>query len=161
LFGSMALWPHRERERLPAQIAGLLRKVGAFLEASVGGTPRAALAARRESGLAHANADAAFDRFLDEPHTAEEAEALMALLSHSRRLVGAIAGMSAAGSITPEQAAAAKSALEALAAAAAARRPPPPLPDLSQAERLQRPIEVIHSALTRIANPTLKDPTRN
>jgi uncharacterized membrane protein YccC len=151
LFGSMALWPHRERERLPGQIAALLLKVRDFLQASVSGTPQAALAARRESGLAHANADAAFDRFLDEPHTAEEAEALMALLSHSRRLVGAIAGMSAAGLITPEQAVAAKAALEALATAAAERRTPPPLPDLSQAERLQRPLEVIHSALTRLA----------
>ncbi len=151
LFGSMALWPHRERERLPGQIAALLLKVRDFLQASVSGTPQAALAARRESGLAHANADAAFDRFLDEPHTAEEAEALMALLSHSRRLVGAIAGMSAAGLITPEQAAAAKAALEALATAAAERRTPPPLPHLSQAERLQRPLEVIHSALTRLA----------
>ncbi len=135
LFGSYAFWPHREREQLPA----------------------APPAARREAGLALANADAAFERFLDEAHTDVESEALMAVRSQSRRLVGAIGALSAGGRIDDELAPAARQvegALAELASAAEESRLPIPLPQLKatpQGERLVRPMEVIHSALARLA----------
>ena len=150
LAGSYALWPHRERERLPALLAAVLRRTKKLLEA-----PSAE--ARREVGLALTNADAAFERFLDETHADAEVEALMAVRSQSRRLVGAIVALSPQGRYPPELSAAAQQigqALEQMAEAAERRRIPPPLPPLpAGAERLVRPVEVIHSALARLAEP--------
>lgn len=156
LFGSYALWPQRERERLPAALGEVLRTTRRVLESARSGAPLQA--ARREAGLALANADAAFERFLDEAHRPQEAEAMMAVRSQSRRLVGAIVALTATGSFPPELGSAARQideALDALAAAARDGRAPPPLPALSaapQGERLARPVEVIHSALSRLAS---------
>jgi uncharacterized membrane protein YccC len=154
LVGAYA-WPQRERERLPAMLAQVLRSTRALLESALAGVP--SHLARREAGLALANADAAFERFLDEGHTDAEAEALMAVRSQARRLVGAITALSAGGRMDEELAPAARqieAALDQLASAAEERRPPLPLPKFPagpQAERLLRPVEVIHSALTRLA----------
>jgi uncharacterized membrane protein YccC len=91
LVGAYAFWPARERDLLPAQVAALLRKVRAYLQSALAGAPSEQ--ARREAGLSLANADAAFERFLDEPHRDDEVEALMALRGSTRRLVGAIASL--------------------------------------------------------------------
>ena len=154
VVGSYALWPHRERERLPAVLAAVLRRTRELLGSALEGAPSPA--ARREVGLALTNADAAFERFLDEPHTDAEVEALMAVRSQSRRLVGAIVALSAPGRFPPELSGAAaqvESALDSLAAATEQGQPPPalqPLPPAPRAERLARPVEVIHSALARL-----------
>jgi len=154
LLGAYA-WPQRERERLPAALAKVLRSTRALLESALAGAP--SHEARREAGLALANADAAFERFLDEEHTDAEAEALMAVRSQARRLVGAITALSAGGRIADALVPAARLievALEELAAAAEESRPPLPLPKLPadhQTPRLLRPVEVIHAALARLA----------
>src|SRR5262249_13429180 len=83
ILGSYTLWPHSERNRLPALLATVLRQTKALLE-----KPSADV--RREVGLALTNADAAFERLLDERPTDAEVEAVMAVRSMSRRLVGAI-----------------------------------------------------------------------
>ena len=144
LVGAYAFWPAREREILPAQLGALLRKVKAYLTSPTEN-------ARREAGFALANMDVAFERFLDEPHRDDEVEALMALRSSTRRLVGAIASLPA----IPEEVRGLDGVLESLAVAAQSRQRPPPLPDLPrtpQTERLVRPVEVIQSALTRLAS---------
>ena len=155
LFGSYALWPHRERDRLPAALSAVLRATRALLAAALDGQDLAA--PRREVGLALANADAAFERFLDEPHDDGEAEAVMAVRAQSRRLVGAIIALSSAGRFPPELGELARqieAALDALSTAAQELRPPAPLPALAaspQGERLARPVEVIQAALGRLA----------
>ena len=150
LVGAYAFWPARERELLPGQIAALLRKVRAYLSSALAGAPSEQ--ARREAGLLLANADAAFERFLDEPHRDDEVEALMGLKAAARRLIGAIASLSAAPGELHHAGEQLSDALESLAAASEARQAPPPLPPLPrtpQTERLVRPVEVIHSALSR------------
>ena len=142
VVGSYALWPHKERERLPEVLAAVLQRTRALLADP---SPPA----RREVGLALTNADAAFERFLDEPHTPAEAEALMAVRSQSRRLVGAILSLAAAGELPRAEA---EKALDGLEQAAVQRKPPPPLPKVPQ-ERLARPLEVIHAALSRLGEP--------
>ena len=156
LVGSYALWPDREREQLPVALARVLRSTRALLEAAIAGVPLQP--ARREAGLALGNADASFERFLDEGHDDHEAEALMAIRSQARRLVGAIAALSAGGGRLPDELAPAarelSAALEQLATAAEELQPPiplPRLPEVPQVERLLRPIEVIHAALGRLA----------
>lgn len=152
LVGSFALWPHRERGRLPAALAKVLRTTRQLLDSAQQGS--LSHDARREVGLALANADAAFERFLDEAHTDVEAEAMMAVRSQSRRLVGAIVALSAGGKLPPEAARQVGIALDALASAAEDRRPPkalPSLPAAPQGARLLGPVEVIHAALTRLA----------
>ena len=152
LVGSFALWPHRERGRLPAALASVLRRTGQLLNSAQQGL--VSYDARREVGLALANADAAFERFLDEPHTDVESEAMMAVRSQSRRLVGAIVALSTGGNLPPEAARQVGIALDALATAAEERRAPPPMPSLPaapQCARLLRPVEVIHAALARLA----------
>ncbi len=146
-----ALWPSRERERLPAALADVLRKTAQLLISARTGP--LSYPARREVGLALANADAAFERFLDEGHTDLEAEAMMAVRSQSRRLVGAIVALSAAGTLSAETARPIETVLDGLASAAEAHRPPPALPTLpatAPGERLRGPIEVIHAALGRL-----------
>src|SRR5205823_11277101 len=119
LVGSYGFWPHRERDRLPAALAQVLRAVRTLLEAAVAG--KAIAGPRREVGLALANADAGFERFLDETHEDHEAEALMAVRSQARRLAGAIVALSAGGRIPDELVPAAhytSAALEAMAVVA-------------------------------------------
>ena len=152
LVGSFALWPVRERERLPAALANVLRRTRQLLNSSRQGP--LSYPDRREVGLALANADAAFERFLDEEHTDLESEAMMAVRSQSRRLVGAIVALSAAGNLAAETAQPIEIALDCLASAAEARQVPPALPTLPEGapgERLRGPVEVIHAALGRLA----------
>lgn len=152
LAGSFALWPNRERDRLPAALASVLRKTAQLLSSARQGP--LSYPARREVGLALANADAAFERFLDEGHTDLESEAMMAVRSQTRRLVGAIVALAAAGNLSPEAARQIELALEGLASAAQARTQPPPLPTLPLSppgERLRGPVEVIHAALSRLS----------
>jgi uncharacterized membrane protein YccC len=150
ILGSYALWPHRERDRLPSLLATVLRQTRSLLE-----KPSADV--RREVGLALTNADAAFERFLDERPTDAEVEAVMAVRSMSRRLVGAVVALSQQGSFPAGLAPAAEqigAALEQMAAAAEKVEKPPPLAPLPrEAERLARPVEVIHAALARLAEP--------
>jgi uncharacterized membrane protein YccC len=145
VFGSYVLWPHRERERLPALLATVLRHTKKLLEIP---SPEV----RREVGLALTNTDAAFERFLDEAHSDAEVEALMAFRSQSRRLVGAIVALSSEGRV--EGVERIGRALDEMAAAVENRQQPPPLAPLEQEpERLARPVEVIHSGLMRLAEP--------
>ena len=152
LVGSFALWPHHERERLPAALAKVLRTTRQLLNSARQGS--LSYDARREVGLALANAAAAFERFLDEAHTDVESEAMMAVVSQSRRLVGAIVALSAGGNLPPETATQFGMALDALASAAEERRRPAALPSLPAGllgARLRGPVEVIHAALARLA----------
>ena len=152
LIGSFALWPHRERDRMPGALAEVLRRTRQLLNSAQQGP--LSYEARREVGLALANADAAFERFLDEDHTDLESEAMMAVRSQARRLVGAIVALSARGSLAPETALSVGLALDALTLSAERRSPPPGLPSLPAGppgERLRGPVEIIHAALSRLA----------
>ena len=86
-----------------------------------------------------------------------EAEALMAIRSQLRRIAGAIVALSAGGRLPDALLPAVQAAADALAVMAQAveeGRPPPPLapfPTSLHAERLARPVEVIHGALGRLA----------
>jgi uncharacterized membrane protein YccC len=151
LVGSYALWPNVERGRLPATLAAVLRRAKAVVRAALEGAPLAP--ARREAGVTLANADAAFERFLDEAHRDDEVEALMAIRSQTRRLLGAVAALSASGTLPRETAAQVERSLEELAAAIERRAPPPPLPAFppgAEADRIVRPVEIIHSAVSRL-----------
>lgn len=144
------VWPHRERDRLPALLASVLRQTKKLLE-----TPSAEV--RREVGLALTNTDAAFERYLDERPTPAEVEAVMAVRSQSRRLVGAIVALSSEGPL--EGVERIGQALDQMAASAEKGEKPRPLPPLpAVAERLARPVEVIHKALTRFAEPFAPPP---
>ncbi|MCA1826465.1 MAG: FUSC family protein [Myxococcales bacterium] len=101
-------FPHRERERLPSLLAAAVRQTKKLLE-----TPSAEI--RREVGLLLTNADSAFERFLDEGPTSSEVEAVMAIRSQLRRLVGAILSLSPEGRIRPELSDAARQIGQALA----------------------------------------------
>lgn len=158
---SRLFWPNWERERLPAQLAQLLRSDGAFAREAL--TAGAALAAvRRHAGLAAANAETSLQRFLDEPHDPARVEPLMALLAYSRRFTAAVAAFAAEGvAPAPQHARAVEAALEELAQAVAQGRKPAALPPLDLAaldarqaghlEALERPLRVMASALGHLA----------
>ena len=161
---SQLFWPSWERERLPAQLAALLRSDGAFARAALGREDAAVVASvRRQAGLAAANAEASLQRFFDEPHDPARTEPLMALLAYSRRFTASLAAFVAddGAAPLPSHARELESALEELAQAAATGRKPAPLPPLSLAglderraahlEAIDRSLRVLASALDRLA----------
>ncbi len=162
-LASQLFWPSWERERLPAQLAALLRSDGALARAALSqADPGGIASVRRQAGIAAANAEASLQRFFDEPHDPARTEPLMALLAYSRRLTAGVAAFVAAGAPpAPLHARAFESALEELAQAAAAGRKPAALPPLELAgldpqqaghlESVDRPLRVLASALERLA----------
>ena len=155
LLGAHLLWPSWERERLPRVLAAMLRLDAAYLVAvAAGAGAPATLAARRESGLCHANADASLQRLLSEPHDFARIEPLMAIIAMSRRLTGAITAIDASGRKVPAELSAQLAAsLEDLARAASGA-PLSPLVEMHAEpplDRLQRPVEVLHAALARLS----------
>ncbi len=157
---SRLLWPSWERERMPLQLAALLRSDGAFARAALSQQDTAA--ARRGAGIEAVNAEAALQRFLDEPHDPARAEPLMALLAYSRRFTARLAAFAADDvQPLPVHAESLAAALEELARAAGASRKPGALAPLSLAgldarqaghiEALDRPLRVLASALDRFA----------
>jgi uncharacterized membrane protein YccC len=157
LAGALALWPTRELERMPSLVAAVLRANLAYLQAILRReTPDAAAAARRQIGLATANAEAALQRLIGEAPPAGRLEPLMALVAVSRRLSAAITAL-AAEPPAPERSAALEEALGGLADAAQAGVAPGPLPPLDggaatdPAHRLAWLLRVVHSALARLA----------
>src|SRR5207248_5629381 len=69
LLGGLTLWPTRELERMPTQLAAVLETLRGYLRAGLlEKVPAMAVAARRRLGVAAANAEAALQRLLGEPH---------------------------------------------------------------------------------------------
>ena len=162
---SRLFWPSWERERLPEQLAALLRSDGALARAALSpATPDAIAAARRQAGIAALNAEASLQRFFDEPHDPARTEPLMALLAYSRRFTAGLAAFVADDApAAPVHAGALAEALERLARAAATGREPPGLPPLARdglapaqavhLEGLDRSLRVMASALERLVKP--------
>lgn len=155
LLGAHFLWPSWERKRLPQVIADMLQRDANYLRAvAASADPALTLAARRECGLCHANADASLQRLLAEPHDPARVEPVMALIAMSRRLTGAITALHAAGRDLPAELTSRLAlSLEGLSRAATGA----PLPSLVERhvepplDRLQRPVEVLHAALARLS----------
>ena len=157
---AQVLWPSHEDERLPERLALLFQRLREYLDLVLA-DPSSEPRARRAFGLAAANADASFQRHLGESaEPAERIEAFMAVLTYARRLRNSIA-LAAAQPGAPDLRArrpALEAALEELRDAARARRIPGPLPAIDgtspAAMRLARQLEIIRSALERLASGT-------
>ena len=156
LAGALMLWPTRELERMPALIAAVLRANRAYLAAVLGGQGAGTMvAARRRTGLATANAEAALQRLMNEAEPAA-LEPLMALVAYARRLSASITALASAPP-PPPLAERFGQTLTGLADSAEEGTAPPPLPPLDDprasepAQRLARQLRVVQSALARLA----------
>jgi uncharacterized membrane protein YccC len=175
LFG-IVLWPSWERARLPAQLAALLKAARALLDTvnpdHPGDLPQARRA-RRHLGLALANAESTFQRFLGEPHDPKQVQATMALLVGARRMAGlliSLAGAAGAGPLPSSdraQIAAMIETLDGLADAVSSSQTPAPLPAGISTEslpmapgahaqllaRISRQLALLHLAADRLLKP--------
>jgi uncharacterized membrane protein YccC len=178
LVGARLLWPTPEWSRLPSYMADSLRANRDYLHAVIqrfaDRSPRAGRAlreARRQCGLAVANADESFQRLLGE-HRGSDAELapLMTFLTYTRRLTASTAALAVsrhtadpgAEPVLRPFAEAAERVLDDLAFAVVAHRAPAPLPPLLQpggeglplspvltvrTERLARHLKTLHDAI--------------
>jgi uncharacterized membrane protein YccC len=172
LLAAHFLWPTWEREQVPGHLAALLEAERSYLRAiaAQGHDARAVAAARRQLGLAHANAEASFQRLLAERNDPETIEAIMSLLAWSRRLAGSANAVWHAlererpGPADSLYAAALDEALAGLADAVAhsrapaAREPPPAESALGPAmaasvEAMERQLDGLWSAVAHLARP--------
>lgn len=175
LTGAALLWPTPERDRLPGEVAAVLRADAEYLRAAVahlGGRSEAGLgrmvAARRRLGVAILNAEAWLEQLLGAPGgRADELEPWMTLLAYGRRLAGSVAALAILGGQgalgrgeVAEFGAAAERVLADLADAVERRRPPgpipPPLPPAAdpllraQLDRVAAQVGVLHDAVRRL-----------
>ena len=167
LLAAHFLWPSWERDRVFDYVATSLARCRDYLRAVLSSAPGPERqAARRAMGLAHANAEASFERFLAEAHDPAHVEPLMTALSQARRLGAASAALSVLKQHQGLDSLAAllDSALAELSSAALARRAPtgnadlrallPAEPDSREPlERIIRPVELLRPALARLARP--------
>jgi uncharacterized membrane protein YccC len=180
LLGARLLWPTPEWNRLPSYMAACLRANRDYLRATVARFgDRSARAgrelreARRQSGLAVANADESFQRLLGE-HRGPDAELapIMTFLTYIRRLTASTAALAvsrhsaepgpdpALGSFAN----AAEGVLDDLASAVVEHRAPAPLPAMAAADsddeevgpvlrvrldRLTGQLKTLHDAIER------------
>ncbi|GAC1696155.1 MAG: hypothetical protein NVS9B3_14210 [Gemmatimonadaceae bacterium] len=142
--GSRLLWPTREQERFPEQLAAALRTDSDYIRRALTGREegaRGTLAeARRALGLAAIAAESSFQRLLAEWRGgASRLEPVMTLLTYTRRLAAAVTALapapSAAATAPRRQdlaplAAAAAAALDDMADSLALKRAPAMLTDL-------------------------------
>ncbi|MEW5928000.1 MAG: FUSC family protein [Gemmatimonadota bacterium] len=175
LAGAALLWPTPERDRLPAEVAAVLRADAGYLRAAAarladGGEAAVGrmVAARRRLGVAILNADAWLEQLLAAPGSrADELEPWMTLLAYGRRLAGSTAALAILGGQgalgrgeVAGFAAAAEAALSDLADALEAGRPPAPLPPppppaadpllRAQLDRVAAQVGVLHDAARRL-----------
>ncbi len=175
LAGAALLWPTPERDRLPAEVAAVLRADAEYLRAAVarladGGEAAVGrmVAARRQLGVAILNADAWLEQLLAAPGgRADELEPWMTLLAYGRRLAGSVAALAILGGQgalgrgeVAEFGAAAEGVLADLADALEGGRPPapfpPPLPPSAdpllraQLDRVAAQVGVLHDAARRL-----------
>jgi uncharacterized membrane protein YccC len=180
LIGARLLWPTAEWSRLPAYMAACLRANRDYLRATVARfgergarAGRELREARRQCGLAVANADESFQRLLGE-HRGPDAELapIMTFLTYTRRLTASTAALaisrhstdSGAQPVLRSFADDAERVLDDLEAAVVKRRAPAPLPPLANAspddlpfgpvlrvrlDRLTRQIKTLHDAIER------------
>jgi uncharacterized membrane protein YccC len=180
LVGARLLWPTPEWNRLPSYMAASLRANRDYLHAVIqrfaDRSPRAGRAlreARRQSGLAVANADESFQRLLGEHRGADAGLApLMTFLAYTRRLTASTAALAVsrhtadpgAEPALRRFAEVAEQVLDDLRSAVEERRAPAPLPPLVQPaagdlplspvlrirlERLARQLKTLHDAIER------------
>lgn len=98
VVASLGVLPSWERERLPEALAKMLDALLAYERAVMmwWRDPSSAAAretltrTRREAGIGLGNAEASLERMLAEPRRAHEAENALELVTHSRRLAGAL-----------------------------------------------------------------------
>jgi uncharacterized membrane protein YccC len=178
LLGARLLWPTPEWDRLPSYMAASLRAnrdyLRAVIERFADRSPRAGRElreARRQSGLAVANADESFQRLLGEhrgPHA--ELAPVMTFLTYARRLTASTAALAVSRHSADPGAEpalsrfgeAAERVLDDLASAVVERRAPAPLPPLIEAgaddlpqspvlrvrlARLARQLKTLHDAI--------------
>jgi uncharacterized membrane protein YccC len=175
--GAWLLWPAPELRRLPAYMAAALRANAAYVRAAAVllAAPRGTRddgrvrAARRGVGLAAVNAEESFQRLLGEHRgPAATLEPLMAFLTYTRRVAGAVSALvlarHAAEAPPPGTvdafARAAAAMLDDLADAVTTRRTPAPFPVLEEpasasplfrarVHRLSRLLKTLHDAVVR------------
>jgi uncharacterized membrane protein YccC len=184
LVGARLLWPTPEWNRLPSYMAASLRANRDYLHAVIQrfadrspGAGRALREARRQSGLAVANADESFQRLLGE-HRGSDAELapLMTFLTYTRRLTASTAALAVsrhtadpgAETTLRQFAEVAEQVLDDLRSAVIEHRPPAPLPALVQPgaedlplspvlrvriERLARHLKTLYDAIERWSTP--------
>ncbi len=175
LAGAALLWPTPERDRLPAEVAAVLRADAEYLRAAVerlADDGEAAVgrmvAARRRLGVAILNADAWLEQLLAAPGSrADELEPWMTLLAYGRRLAGSVAALAILGGQgalgrgeVAGFGAAAEGVLADLADALEGGRPPAPLPPppppaadpllRAQLDRVSAQVAVLHDAAGRL-----------
>jgi uncharacterized membrane protein YccC len=139
LAGARLLFPLAEGDQLRPQVAIALRTLRQLAGVAASSpAPSALKAARRDVGLALANADASFQRRLAEsPPAAVENEALLALLLYGHRIAAVLSALVATAAGSPALAALAQYApvasaiLDDLAGAVEGDRDPRPLPDVT------------------------------
>jgi uncharacterized membrane protein YccC len=180
LVGARLLWPTPEWNRFPSYMAASLRAnrdyLHAVIERFADRTPlagRALREARRQSGLAVANADESFQRLLGEHRGADaELAPLMTFLTYTRRLTASTAALAVsrhtadpgAEPALRRFAEVAEQVLDDLRTAVEEHRAPAPLPPLVQPaagdlplspvlrvrlERLARQLTTLHDAIER------------
>jgi uncharacterized membrane protein YccC len=159
LAGTRLLWPSPESTRLPGYMAAALRANAAYLRLVAelfGDRSHAAgermRAARRRIGLATANAEESFQRWMGEHAGASEAIApAMTFLTYTRRFTASVASLALARHTSPGTLAptlvpfgdAAGSVLEELADALTGERVPAPLPMLGAVEAAEQPVPAL------------------
>ena len=158
LSGSRLLFPLSPRDELRPRLAEAMRALRGFLDVAAREAPSAAAraAARHETGLALANADAAFQRQLTEaPPAAEQNEALLALLLYSHRIASCFDALAKSADATARASLARHTpavldALGGMGDAIANRGTPRPLPELDGLpETLAGDLAIQHAATSR------------
>jgi uncharacterized membrane protein YccC len=168
LAGARLLWPSPESARMPGYMSAALRANAAYLRLVAelfGDRSHAAgermRAARRQIGLATANAEESFQRWLGE-HTGspETIAPAMTFLTYTRRFTASVASLALARHTSPGALAAtlapfadaAASVMEELADALANERAPAPLPILGAVEAAEQPVPpLLRARVDRLA----------
>jgi uncharacterized membrane protein YccC len=168
LAGARLLWPSPESTRLPGYMAAALRANAAYLRLvaelfadrshAAGERMRAA---RRRIGLATANAEESFQRWIGEHSGPPETIApAMAFMTYTRRFTASVASLALARHTSPGThaatlapfATAAGMVMEELADALTDERPPAPLPMLGALEAAEHPVPpLLHARVDRLA----------
>jgi uncharacterized membrane protein YccC len=168
LAGTHLLWPSPESRRLPGYMAAALRANAAYLRVVAelfGDRSHAAgermRSARRQIGLATANMEESFQRWIGEHAGASETIApAMTFLTYTRRFTASVASLALARHTSPGAAAtrlapfreAAGAVMEELADALTTGRPPAPLPMLGAMEAAEQPVPpLLHVRVERLA----------
>ena len=168
LAGARLLWPSPESTRLPRFLALAMRENAAYLRVVTSlfgdrgeGAGERMRAARRRIGLATANAEESFQRWMGEQGEAPDAmPAAMTLMIYTRRLTASVASLALARHTSPPEVAqtlvpfgeAGRAILDELGDALEQDRPPAPLPVLGALDLAEEPVPpLLRARVNRLA----------